>query len=265
MAQSSPEPRPRRRGIYLLPNVLTTAALFFGFFAVTAGIRSEYQAAALAMYAAMVLDGLDGRVARLTQTQTDFGIEYDSIADMVSFGIAPAVVAYQWALRDLGALGELWGRLGWIAAFIYAGCAGLRLARFNTQAGVADKRFFQGLPSPAAAAVIAGMVWAGSRLELSGWVAGFPAALISAAAGLLMVSNTRYYSFKEIDAPYRVSFPVVVGLVLGVAGLLALTLMHPPSTLFVLALAYMASGPTVTVIQRRRRRRQHRMAQQAST
>lgn len=260
MAQANPEPRRRRRGIYLLPNLLTTAALFFGFFAVTAGIRAEYQAAALALYAAMVLDGLDGRVARLTQTQTDFGIEYDSIADMVSFGIAPAVVVYQWALLDLEGLGSAWGKVGWIAAFVYAGCAGLRLARFNTQAGVADKRFFQGLPSPAAAATMAGMVWAGSRLGLSGWGVGVFAVVISASAGLLMVSNIRYYSFKEIDAPYRVSFVVVVALVLAVAGGLALTLMHPPSMLFLLAVAYMISGPALTVIQRRRRWHEHRRA-----
>lgn len=264
MSEPNAVPRRRRRGIYLLPNLLTTAALFFGFFAITAGIKADYQAAALALYAAMVLDGLDGRVARLTQTQTDFGIEYDSIADMVSFGIAPAVVAYQWGLRDLELLGSLWGKIGWIGAFIYAGCAGLRLARFNTQAGVADKRFFQGLPSPAAAAVIAGVVWAGSRLGLDGWPMGLLAVVLTTSAGLLMVSNIRYYSFKEIDAPYRVSFVAVVVLVLAVAGVLALTLTQPPSTLFLLAVGYMASGPAVTVIQRRRRRRDHRMAQQGA-
>jgi len=259
MTQPGPEPR-RRRGIYLLPNLITTAALFFGFFAITAGIKGDYQPAALALYAAMVLDALDGRVARLTQTQTDFGIEYDSIADMVSFGIAPAVLVYQWALRDLAALGDIWGEVGWVAAFVYAGCAGLRLARFNTQAGVADKRFFQGLPSPAAAATVAGFVWAGSRLPIGGWASGLVAVLITVSAGLLMVSNVRYYSFKEVDAPYRVSFPVVVMVVLGLAGALALMLLHPPTMLFLIALSYLASGPIVTMVQRRRRRREHRMA-----
>jgi CDP-diacylglycerol--serine O-phosphatidyltransferase len=264
MTDAGPANRRRRRGIYLLPNVLTTAALFFGFFAITAGMRGDYEAAALALYAAMVLDGLDGRVARLTQTQTDFGIQYDSIADMVSFGIAPSVVVYQWALQDLALLGDLWGRLGWVGAFVYVGCAGLRLARFNTQAGVADKRFFQGLPSPAAAASVAGLVWAGSGLGLDGWPVGLVAFVMTTAAGLLMVSNIRYYSFKEIDAPYRVSFLSVVLLVLAVAAVLALTLMHPPSVLFVLGVGYMASGPSVTVVQRRRRRREHRMLHQGS-
>ncbi len=244
-------PRPRRRGIYLLPNLLTTVALFFGFYAVVAANNDAYQTAAIAIFVAMVMDGMDGRVARLTNTQSDFGVQYDSIADMVSFGIAPSLVMYQWALRDLAELGDFWAKLGWLGAFVYTACAGLRLARFNTQAGVADKRFFQGLPSPAAAATLAGMVWAGNRLDFGGWGAGVPAFLLVVAAGILMVSNVRYYSFKEVDFRYRVPFIVIVLLVLVVA----LTSVHPPTVLFLVALGYMGSGPVLTFILRRRRLR----------
>lgn len=252
MTEHTDEKRPRRRGIYLLPNLLTTAALFFGFYAVVSAMNGEYQAAAIAIFVAMVLDGMDGRVARLTNTQSDFGVQYDSIADMVSFGLAPALVVYQWALRDLAELGTLMGKLAWMGAFVYAACAGLRLARFNTQAGVADKRFFQGLPSPAAAACIAGLVWAGNNMEFGGWGAGFPALVLTIAAGVLMVSNVRYYSFKEVDFRFRVPFMVVVLIVLG----FALTSLHPPTVLFLMALTYMLSGPTMTFLLRRRRLRE---------
>ncbi len=241
----------RRRGIYLLPNLLTTGALFFGYMAVVSGINGEYQNAAIAIFVAMVLDGMDGRVARLTGTQSDFGVQYDSISDMVSFGLAPSLVVYQWALRDLEALGNIWGKLGWLGAFVYAACAGLRLARFNTQVGVADKRFFQGLPSPAAAAAIAGLVWAGDRLDFGGWGVGIPALVLTVLAGVLMVSNVRYYSFKEVDFRYRVPFMAMVALLL----VFVITTVHPPTVLFLLALTYMFSGPTLTVILRRRRRR----------
>jgi CDP-diacylglycerol--serine O-phosphatidyltransferase len=245
----------RRRGIYLLPNLLTTGALFFGYMAVVSGINGNYQDAAIAIFVAMVLDGMDGRVARLTGTQSDFGVQYDSISDMVSFGLAPSLVVYQWALYDLSALGSFWGKLGWLGAFVYAACAGLRLARFNTQVGVADKRFFQGLPSPAAAAVIAGLVWAGDRLDFGGWGIGIPALALTVLAGVLMVSNVRYYSFKEVDFRFRVPFMAMVALLL----VFVITTMHPPTVLFVLALTYMLSGPTLTVILRRRRlrRRSH--------
>lgn len=240
----------RRRGIYLLPNLLTTTALFFGFYAMVAAINNEFQSAAIGVLVAMVMDGLDGRVARLTNTQSDFGVQYDSIADMVSFGVAPALVMYQWALADLASFGAVWGKLGWLGAFIYAACAGLRLARFNTQSGVIDKRYFQGLPSPSAAAVIAGMVWAGNRLGMDGVVIGIPALMLTVLAGILMVSNIRYYSFKEIDFRYRVPFIAMVLLVL----VLAVTSVHPPMVLFLAALVYMGSGPALTVAQRRRRR-----------
>ncbi|MDN5848427.1 MAG: CDP-diacylglycerol--serine O-phosphatidyltransferase [Nitrococcus sp.] len=241
----------QRRGIYLLPNLLTTTALFFGFYAIVAAMNNEFQSAAIAVLIAMVMDGLDGRVARLTNSQSDFGVQYDSIADMVSFGVAPALVMYQWALADLASLGSLWGKLGWLGAFIYAACAGLRLARFNTQFGVADKRYFQGLPSPSAAAVVAGMVWAGNRLGADGVVIGIAALVLTVLAGILMVSNVRYYSFKEIDFRYRVRFIAMVLLVL----VLAVTSVHPPLVLFLVALAYMGSGPALTVVQRRRRRK----------
>lgn len=244
-------PRRRRRGIYLLPNLITTLTLFFGFYAVVAALSGAYELAAIAVLVAMVMDGLDGRVARLTGTQSDFGVQYDSIADMVSFGVAPALVVYAWALADLGDLGTVWGKLGWLGAFIFTACAGLRLARFNTQAGVADKRYFQGLPSPAAAAVLAGLVWAGDRLDFAGWPLGIPTLIITVAAGVLMVSNVRYDSFKEIDFRYRVPF---VAIVLGVMAV-ALMSLHPPTVLFGLALIYMVSGPVLTVLRRRRRRK----------
>ncbi len=251
MTEKLPEPRRSRRGIYLLPNLITTLALFFGFYAVVAAQSGAYEAAAVAVFLAMVMDGLDGRVARITNTQSDFGVQYDSIADMVSFGIAPALVVYLWALEDLGELGPVWDKLGWLGAFIYTACAGLRLARFNTQVGVADKRYFQGLPSPAAAATLAGLVWAGDRLDFGGWPAGIPALIITVLAGLLMVSNVRYDSFKEIDFRYRVPFVVMV---LGVMGV-ALMSVHPPTVLFALALTYLGSGPVLTVLRRRRRRK----------
>lgn len=251
MTDHRPMSRRAGRGIYLLPNLITTLALFFGFYAVVAAQSGAYETAAVAIFVAMVMDGLDGRVARLTNTQTDFGVQYDSIADMISFGMAPALVVFLWALDDLGELGAVWDKLGWVGAFIYTACAGLRLARFNTQVGVADKRYFQGLPSPAAAAVLAGMVWSGDRLEFGGWPAGIPALVLTIAAGVLMVSNVRYDSFKEIDFRYRVPF---VAIVLGVMGV-ALMSVHPPLVLFGIALTYLSSGPILTVLRRRRRRK----------
>jgi len=246
--------RPARRGIYLLPNLLTTTALFFGFFAIISGINGEYATAALAVFVAMVMDTLDGRVARATRTQTDFGVEYDSISDMISFGLAPSLVVYEWALRDLSALGPLAEKFGWLAAFVYAACAGLRLARFNTQAAAADKRFFQGLPSPAAAATLAGFVWAGDRLGFSGATIGVLALLLTLVAGLLMVSNIRFYSFKEVDFRFRVPFVAIVLIVV----VIALTSVYPPLVLFLIALPYLVSGPILTVVRRRQRRRRRR-------
>ncbi len=244
------EQRPRRRGIYLLPNLFTTAGLFFGFFAIISGINGEFHLAAWGIFVAMVMDGLDGRVARLTNTQSDFGVQFDSLSDMVCFGLAPAVIMYQWALGDLGGLGDLWSKLGWIGAFTYAACAALRLARFNTQAGVSEKRYFQGLPSPAAAAGLASMIWFGASLGFDGSSAKVLALVVTVATGLLMVSNFRYYSFKEIDFRYRVPFIVMVILVL----VIAFASIHPPLVLFLAFLAYASSGPAFTLIQRRRQR-----------
>lgn len=189
--------RLRRRGIYLLPNLFTTAALFAGFYAIVQAMNGNFESSAVAVFIAMVLDGLDGRVARLTGTQSEFGAEYDSMSDMVSFGVAPALIVYEWALKEM----DQWG---WIIAFIYCACAALRLARFNTNIEVIDKRFFQGLPSPAAAALIAGLVWVMLNFQVQGgdikWLAG----IVTLFAAFTMVSNIPYYSGKEINLRRRV-------------------------------------------------------------
>lgn len=232
-----------RRGIYLLPNLFTTAALFAGFYAIVAAINEQFTAAAIAVFVAMVLDGVDGRVARMTNTQSAFGAEYDSLSDMVSFGLAPALVVYLWALVELG-------QVGWVAAFFYAAAAALRLARFNTKVGVADKRFFQGLPSPSAAALVMGMVWVWHDLEFEGTDLGIMALIITVIAGALMVSNITYFSFKDMDFRHRVPFFVVLVIVVA----LMLTAIDPPKVLWGGFLLYALSGPTLTVIRWRRRR-----------
>ncbi len=234
-----------RRGIYLLPNLFTTAALFAGFYAILAAVNNRFEIAAVAIFVAMLLDGVDGRVARLTKTQSAFGAEYDSLADMVSFGLAPALVIYIWSLHGLG-------KLGWLAAFIYTASGALRLARFNTQVGIADKKYFQGLPSPSAAAIVAGSVWLGVDYGLDGATLVWPAAILTTLAGLLMVSNFRYHSFKEIDFHGKVPFIVLVVVMIG----LAIIQTHPPTVLFLLFLAYAISGPVLTLIQLRRHREQ---------
>ncbi|MDJ0805828.1 MAG: CDP-diacylglycerol--serine O-phosphatidyltransferase [Gammaproteobacteria bacterium] len=235
----------QRRGIYLLPNLLTTATLFFGFYAILAAMNGKFEAAAMAIFAAMLMDGLDGRVARLTNTQSEFGAEYDSLADMIAFGLSPALVVYSWALTDLG-------KLGWLAAFIYTAATALRLARFNTQIGVADKRYFQGLPSPSAAAIMAGGVWLGVDYEISGGSVGWIAALLTTVVGLLMVSNFRFHSFKEIDFHGKVPFIAMVIMMLG----FAVVLTHPPTILFLLFLAYAFSGPILTLVKLREKKSQ---------
>ncbi|MBK1650291.1 CDP-diacylglycerol--serine O-phosphatidyltransferase [Rhabdochromatium marinum] len=234
---------PRRSGIYLLPNLFTTAALFAGFYAILVADQGRFEAASLGIFAAMLFDGFDGRIARLTNTQSDFGAEYDSLSDMVAFGVAPALVVYNWALIDLG-------KLGWLAAFVFTAGAALRLARFNTQIGVSDRRYFQGLPSPAAAAILAGGVWIGTDNALAGGYLSWLAVAMTAGAGLLMVSNFRYHSFKELDVHGRVSFVVMVAIMLG----FALVVLDPPIVLFLLFLAYAISGPLLTLIQRHQRR-----------
>jgi CDP-diacylglycerol--serine O-phosphatidyltransferase len=233
----------QRRGIYLLPNLFTTAGLFAGFYAIVVAIRGDFETAAIAIFIAMIMDGLDGRIARMTNTQSDFGAEYDSLADMVSFGLAPALVIYQWALLDTG-------KFGWMVAFVYAACGALRLARFNTQIGVADKRYFQGLPSPAAAAVLAGLVWAGTSNHLDVDYMTTIALPLTLVTGLLMVSSMRYHSFKEFDLQGKVPFMVMLVLVL----IFALVATDPPIVLFAGFMLYAISGPVLTAIQLRQRR-----------
>lgn len=228
--EHAPEPA-RRKGIYLLPNLFTTAALFAGFYAILAGMDGKFGAAAIAIFVAMIFDGLDGSVARLTHTSSEFGVQYDSLSDMVSFGIAPAVVAFSWMLNELG-------RIGWAAAFIYASCAALRLARFNTQVDVVDKRFFIGIASPTAAALVAGLVWSGYDAEPTSHLAAL-AALVTAFAGLLMVSNMRYPSFKGLDLKGKVPFVVL----LGIAMAFVIITIDPPRILFLMALTYSLSAP----------------------
>jgi len=237
------EARVRHRGIYLLPNLLTTGAMFAGFYAILAGMNGNFHHAALAIFVAMFFDGLDGQVARITNTQSAFGVQYDSLSDMVSFGVAPAVVAFSWMLQDLG-------KLGWTAAFIYASCAALRLARFNTQVDVVDKRYFIGLASPSAAALVAGMVWSGYGEQPSTALA-LLAALVTATAGLLMVSNLRYKSLKGMDLRGRVPFVVI----LAVALVVAVILIDPARMLLGLAVIYALSGPALWVHQQRKVRR----------
>lgn len=225
----------KHKGIYLLPNLLTTAGLFSGFFAVVSSMNGRFEAAAVAVFVAMIFDGLDGRVARITNTQSDFGAEYDSMADMVSFGMAPALVAYNWGLSDLG-------KLGWFAAFIYVAGAALRLARFNTQIGVADKRFFQGLASPAAAAVVCGFVWLGVEYDINGNDIGFIVALITGLSGLLMVSNFKYNSFKELNWNGKVPFVALLIILL----IFIVVATEPALVLFIVFALYALAGPINT-------------------
>jgi CDP-diacylglycerol--serine O-phosphatidyltransferase len=238
-----------RRGIYLLPNMVTTAGLFAGFYSIVAAMNGRFEAAAIAIFIAMVMDGLDGRVARLTNTQSDFGVQYDSLSDMVCFGLAPALVMYEWSLRYMVSVG--WAKLGWLAAFIYAASAALRLARFNAQVATAEKSYFRGLPSPSAAAVLAGMVWAATDLDLQGEALVYLAFILTISMGLLMVSNIRYYSFKEFDFKNRVSFVAILVVVL----VYAFASIDPPKVLFLGFLGYSIFGIVYTLAGIRNRRK----------
>ncbi|MFA7279056.1 MAG: CDP-diacylglycerol--serine O-phosphatidyltransferase [Sterolibacterium sp.] len=229
-------PELRRRGIFILPNLFTTAALFSGFYAIVQAMNGRYEYSAVAIFIAMVLDGLDGRVARLTHTQSAFGAEYDSLSDMVSFGAAPSLVVYEWALKGMG-------KLGWIAAFIYCACAALRLARFNTNLDVVDKRYFQGLPSPAAAALVAGLIWVMLDLGYTGEEARWYACILTIFAGVTMVSNIRYWSGKDINLRRSVPFIVVPAIALAYILLSS----YPPGILFALFLGYALSGYVLAV------------------
>ena len=227
----------RRKGIYVLPNLFTLAALFGGFYAIVMAINGRFDLAAIGIFCAMVLDSLDGRVARMTNTQSAFGEQMDSLSDMVSFGAAPALIAYVWALKDLG-------RWGWIAAFVYCACAALRLARFNVNTAVVDKSFFQGLPSPAAAALIAGFIWliTESGIKGTGAVLGVSIPWITFAlalySGLTMVTNVPFYSFKDVQMKRSVPFVVIVLIVLGIAAIN----IDPPTVMFFAFVAYGFSG-----------------------
>ncbi len=226
--------KPRRKGIYILPNLFTLAALFGGFYAIVMAMDGRFGDAAIGVFCAMVLDSLDGRVARMTNTQSAFGEQMDSLSDMVSFGAAPALISYEWALRGLG-------RWGWIAAFVYCSCAALRLARFNVNTAVVDKRYFQGLPSPAAAALIAGFIWLMTDLEVDRPSMKWVMFVFALFAGLTMVTNVPYYSFKDINFKKSVPFIVVVLIALG----FAVITVHPPTVLFSVFVAYGLSGYVV--------------------
>ena len=229
---------PRRRGIYLLPNLFTTAGLFSGFYAIVAAMAGKFEPAAIGVFVAMVFDSLDGRVARWTHTESAFGKEYDSLADMVSFGLAPALVMYEWSLHSLVDYGNVLGKLGWMGAFTYAACAAMRLARFNVNAGVIDKRYFQGLPSPAAAGILAGAVWCADSFDVPGSALIIPAFILTVGAGSLMVSSIGFYSFKDLKLQGRVPFAAL----LLVPVLIVVIVLSPPNILFLSFLLYACSG-----------------------
>ncbi len=223
--------RKRRKGIYILPNLFTLGGLFGGFYAIVMAMNSRFDLAAIGIFSAMVLDSLDGRVARMTNTQSAFGEQMDSLADMVSFGAAPALVAYEWALRGLG-------RWGWVAAFVYCACAALRLARFNVNTGVVDKRYFQGLPSPAAAALVTGFICIMTEWGGDPGVVAWPMFVLALYAGLTMVSNVPFYSFKDLSMKKSVPFAVVILIVLGIA----VITIDPATVLFGVFVVYGLSG-----------------------
>ncbi|HRY16531.1 MAG TPA: CDP-diacylglycerol--serine O-phosphatidyltransferase [Candidatus Competibacteraceae bacterium] len=241
----------RSRGVYLLPNLFTTAALFCGFYAIIAALRGRFEAAAIAVFVAMILDGLDGRVARMTHTESEFGAQYDSMADLVSFGLAPALIMYEWALGSMTGMGGFLAKLGWLAAFFYTVMAALRLARFNVQLGHTDKRYFIGLPSPSAAAIMAGMVWFCTDLGLDGPQMLWPALVITIGAGALMFSSILYFSFKQFDLRGRMPFMTALLVVL----LFVFTSIDPPKVLFLGFLLYGLSGPILYLTRRLRARR----------
>jgi len=240
----------RRRGIYLLPNLITTAALFAGFYGIVAATQGKFEQASVAIFIAMILDALDGRVARMTNTQSEFGAEYDSLADMGSFGLAPALVMYEWSLSSLINVSFPMGKLGWLAAFLFVACAALRLARFNTKASNTDKRYFQGLPSPAAAGVVVGFVWACFDNGIEGEAVAMIALPIIVFAGLMMVSNVSYYSFKDIDFHNKVPFVAMLVVVM----IFVFSAIDPPISLFGCFMAYALSGPVISVLRRFKKR-----------
>lgn len=232
------------RGIYLLPNLFTMAAMFAGFYSIVAGLHGFYEDAVIAIYVAAVLDSLDGRVARWTQTQSDFGAQLDSLSDMLCFGIAPALLMYCWSLDALG-------KTGWLAAFLYAACTALRLARFNTQLSVPNKRYFQGLPTPAAAGFIISLIWVAVYYHVDGHAIALPMSFMAVLVALFKVSTFRYRSFKDFDLRSRVPFVLILSLVL----VLLVVAVNPPLTLAVVGAIYVASGPLISLIGFHQRRR----------
>ena len=239
LSTSTPEVRKRRKGIYMVPNMITLAALFGGFYAIVMAMNGRFELSTVAIFVAMVLDSLDGRVARMTNTQSAFGEQMDSLSDMVSFGAAPALVAYIWTLNGLG-------RWGWIAAFVYCACAALRLARFNVNTGVVDKRYFQGLPSPAAAAMVAGFIWLATDAHLDPTAMRWVMFGITLFAGLTMVTNVPFYSFKDLSLKRSVPFASIVLVALGIA----VINIDPPTVLFALFVLYGLSGYAVLIWRR---------------
>jgi CDP-diacylglycerol---serine O-phosphatidyltransferase len=251
--------KPQRRlakGAFLLPNAFTTLALMAGFYAIVAAIEQQPVAACIAIVIAGILDGVDGRVARMTNTQSEFGVQYDSMSDMVSFGVAPAVLVFTWVLGDLGDPDTIADKMGWLGAFFFAACAALRLARFNTQAGVADKRYFQGLASPAAAGTLIATIWFCVSRDIDPGLVAWPMLLLTLMLGTLMVSRVRYFSFKAWPVSDRVPFAWLFILLV----VLVLLALDPPAVLFTIGLLYVFSGLLVTArgryLQRRRRRRE---------
>ena len=240
MIAKSPNPR---KGFYILPNLFTTGAMFAGFYALVQAMNGQFETAPVAIFIAMILDGLDGRVARWTHTESDFGAEYDSLSDMVSFGLAPALVIYEWALSGLG-------KIGWLVAFIYAAAAALRLARFNTQVGTSTGHHFQGLPSPSAAALVAGLVWVMNSFGVPGKEISILALVFTLFAAAAMVSNIQYFSLKHLDLKGRVSFVALLAVVL----VFVVIAHNPPQALFLMFLVYAISGPLGAGVRMYRRR-----------
>jgi CDP-diacylglycerol---serine O-phosphatidyltransferase len=239
-----------RRGVYWLPNLLTTGALFAGFYAVVAAVDLRFEYAGIAVFIAMCFDSLDGRVARWTNTASPFGKEYDSLSDMVSFGVAPAIVTYQWGVARIAEYGPLWRRIGWLVCFFYAAAAALRLARFNSRSATQDKNYFEGLPSPAAAAVVAALIWLASdqtNVGLPGLVLAF---VVTASAGALMISRFAFNSFKQVNISAKVRFTYIVFVPLA----FVLIFLHPAITLLLMSGLYALSAPTLWVLRKLRRR-----------
>jgi CDP-diacylglycerol---serine O-phosphatidyltransferase len=249
LGMNTESPAVRRKGIYLIPNLFTTGCLFSGFYAIVAAIDKNFAAAGMAVFVAMIFDGLDGRIARLTKTESAFGKEYDSLADMVAFGLAPAIVSYQWGVVRIAEFGHEWGRFGWLACFFYAVAAALRLARFNARSAGADKRFFEGLPSPSAAAIVAAFVWFFSGWPEPGLIGLIGAFCVVLAAGALMVSSFSYPSFKKFDLDRRIKFAYMIIVPL----FFVLIASEPPTMLLSMFATYAASAPLLWVGRRLRR------------